>query len=361
MLITVDGQSSTGKSSLAGSLASRLGFHFLGSGSLYRLVAYAQLFLSTSIEEFVSSLEEHLVFKYDLGDMRVIYRGEDLTSQINEAEVTKLASDIAKDENIRDQLGPIQHFFDRDPGLVAEGRDMGTIIFPQAKLKFFLVADVNIRAKRRHQQLQQMGMDKSLQELVALLTERDLQDENRAISPLVPAQDAVMIDASMMWDENLEQMYQHVVSQMDSNIPADLEQVFEEIKQQAELVYQEEMAGKGLGLLNWWREQKPIIDQRFGTQEIQGGNWLCPVYQRGFNYALDAKDPEMNDYHHQVLEDGTQKQIIDSHFHNQLMRIPMVAPLIPRKILQIALNIGGGLANKTVTQNYTISDFVYIK
>lgn len=367
MLITVDGQSSTGKSSLAGSLASRLGYHFLGSGSLYRLVAYAQLNLPMSLEEFVDSLEEGLVFEYHSGDMRVIYHGEDLTSHINESEVTKRASDIAKDAGIRDQLGPIQQYFNQDPGLVAEGRDMGTIIFPQAPIKFFLKADVGIRAQRRHKQLQEMGIDKPLNELVELLSQRDLQDENREISPLVPANDAIMIDASEPWDQNLEQMYRYVVSRIEkSELPKPLESCFEDIKRQAKAIYQREMLGEEVSLHSWWQEQKPKIEAQFGTMPIQGAFWLCPVYERGFNSHLDPQDPTMNDYRYEEFKEGDlqrseQTRIIDRHFYNQLMRIPRVAALTPKKLMQIALNIGGGLANQTVDQDYQMGDFILLK
>ena len=353
MLVTVDGQSSTGKSSLAGSLASRLGFHFLGSGSLYRLVAYAQLKSLMPIEQFVASLEKHLVFEYDSGDMRVIYHGEDLTNQINESEVTKRASDIAKDAIIRNQLGPIQHYFNRSPGLVAEGRDMGTIIFPKAQIKFFLVADVAIRAQRRRKQLIEMDINKPLDELIDLLSQRDLQDENRDISPLIPAVDAVMIDASLTWAENLEEMYQHVVSQIHgSDISHDLLEKFEEVKQQAKRIYSQEIAGEGVSLLEWWRAQKPLIENQFGVEPIEGCRWLCPVYERGFKYRLDSQSPKMNDY---------RDSEIDMHFKNQLMRIPKMHKPTPRKLMQIALNIGGGLANQTVNQDYQIHDFISIQ
>ncbi len=361
MLVTVDGQSSTGKSSLAGSLASRLGFHFLGSGSLYRLVAYAQLKSLMPIEDFVESLENHLVFEYDSGDMRVIYNGEDLTNQINEAEVTKLASDIAKDVTIRNQLGPIQHYFNRAPGLVAEGRDMGTIIFPKAQIKFFLVADVAIRAQRRHRQLIEMGLNKPLDELIDLLSQRDLQDENREISPLIPAVDAVMIDASLTWAENLEEMYQHVVSQIHrSDISSELVAKFEEIKHQAQLIYSQEKAGDEVSLLDWWREQKPLIEAQFGVEPIEGCRWLCPVYERGFKYRLDSQSPKMNDYR-DLGQGDEQVREIDMHFKNQLMRIPKMHKPTPKKLMQIALNIGGGLANQTVNQDYQIHDFISIQ
>jgi cytidylate kinase len=207
MLITVDGQSSTGKSSLAAALAKRLGFHFLGSGSLYRLVAYADINLQVDLSVFILDLDKRLSYRYHNSEMRVYLGTEDMTAKINQADVTQHASDIAKDPVIREMLKPVQYKFASQKGLVAEGRDMGTIIFPQAELKIFLTADIAVRAERRQKQLRELGIVKPVSEITKQLVIRDSQDESRQIAPLVPANDAIMIDSSLPWGEILDQMH----------------------------------------------------------------------------------------------------------------------------------------------------------
>lgn len=213
MIITVDGQSSSGKSTLAGALAHKLGYHFLGSGSIYRLIAYAKL---QDIETlgYIEILKKRLKFSFEAGEMRVLVGSEDMTVKLSDNEVTQLASEIAKDPELRQRLLELQKSFNQLPGLVAEGRDMGTVVFPDAAVKFFLVSDINVRAKRRLRQLKLMGIEHSLKDEVNRLTQRDERDENREISPLKIAEGSYVLDTSLgTIEESLELMLQHVQSQ----------------------------------------------------------------------------------------------------------------------------------------------------
>lgn len=208
MLITVDGQSSTGKSSLAAALASELDFHFLGSGSMYRLLALL-INQGEPPREAVKRIAKGVEFRYQSNEMKVIFEKRDITGLLNSIDVAQKSSLIAKDGNTRALLTPLQHQFNRPPGLVAEGRDMGTVIFPSADIKFFLRAEVEIRAARRHKQLLSMGIDRSIDLILQQLKSRDRQDETRDLAPLVPASDAIIIDSSQSWDETLSTMINH--------------------------------------------------------------------------------------------------------------------------------------------------------
>ena len=208
MLITVDGQSSTGESSLAAALASELGYHFLGSGSMYRLLALL-INQGSTAEQAVERIADGLEFKYQSSEMKVIFENNDLTGLLNSVDVAQKASLIAKDGGIRELLTPLQHMFNSSPGLVAEGRDMGTVIFPDADVKLFLTADVELRASRRHKQLLSMGIERSLDAVLQQLKERDSQDETRDLAPLVPASDAIIIDTSKSWEATLSEMISH--------------------------------------------------------------------------------------------------------------------------------------------------------
>lgn len=195
MIITVDGQSSSGKSSLAFALAYKLNYHFLGSGSIYRLVAYAKS-QNMDIDEYILFLKDNLKYVFELGEMRVLVGKEDLTVELHESHISELASKMAKDKKLRDKLFVLQKSFNKSPGLVAEGRDMGTIVFPEAEIKFFLVSDIQIRAERRLTQLKEMGIKRDIEDEIKQLEARDYRDKNREVSPLIPHKDAITIDTS---------------------------------------------------------------------------------------------------------------------------------------------------------------------
>lgn len=203
-VITIDGPSGTGKGTICLHLAHWLGWHLLDSGALYRIVALAaekyQLKSSdeAAIADIVSSLD--VVFQQPkLGeDTMVIFEGDDISQKIRTEVCGNSASQLAALPQIRAALLEIQRQFQQFPGLVADGRDMGTVVFDQAPLKIYLVATVEERAKRRYKQLKQKGFDVNLLHLLAEIAKRDTRDSQRTISPLRSADDAILVDTTKM-------------------------------------------------------------------------------------------------------------------------------------------------------------------
>ena len=208
-LITIDGISGAGKGTLAKSLALELDYSLLDSGTLYRLVVLIAKRLETSdSKEIAKELNSReIIVKFD--DLKslaeVFFGSERVTEELRSEEVAMKASDLAKDSYIRNTL--IKHqrdYFDSNKGLIADGRDMGTVIFPQAKWKFFLIASIEERAKRRLRQLKEVGLEVNMPTLIDNIKARDEQDTNRDISPAVPADDALTIDTSDLSAEGLK-------------------------------------------------------------------------------------------------------------------------------------------------------------
>ncbi|MDD2925886.1 bifunctional 3-phosphoshikimate 1-carboxyvinyltransferase/cytidylate kinase [Rhodoferax sp.] len=197
-VICVDGPTASGKGTLAAEVAQRLGYHMLDSGALYRIAALAatraHLPLDASAEPTLAGLAQELCIQF-AGD-RVRLDGEDVTAAIRTEEVGMNASKISALPQVRAALVDLQHGFRQLPGLVADGRDMGTVIFPDARLKVFLTASAQQRAQRRHKQLISKGISTTLAGLCADLEARDARDSSRSASPLVPAQDALQLDNS---------------------------------------------------------------------------------------------------------------------------------------------------------------------
>ncbi|MCH9644643.1 MAG: (d)CMP kinase [Gammaproteobacteria bacterium] len=198
-VITIDGPSGTGKGTVAILLAKKLGWHYLDSGLLYRGLAWG--ILRSNIDpndgDSVSQvLPEMDIQVYELG--RVLCNGEDITAHVRSEEISQAASKISAQPAVRQRLLELQHQAGREPGLVTDGRDMGTVVFPGAQYKFYLDANPAERAKRRHNQLKQQGINVSLRNIEQDLLERDTRDAERAICPLKPALDAVVIDTSDM-------------------------------------------------------------------------------------------------------------------------------------------------------------------
>ena len=195
-VITIDGPSASGKGTISAKVAQALGWETLDSGALYRLSAYAALKagLAQADESVLAdlALKMQIVFK----DLCVYLNGEDVTEAIRQEAVGKLASKVATYPALRQALLERQRLFAKEPGLVADGRDMGTVIFPQAPLKIFLVADVNERAQRRYRQLQNLGLDGQFERILADLQARDKQVREQPVAPLKPAADAHIIDSS---------------------------------------------------------------------------------------------------------------------------------------------------------------------
>lgn len=208
-LITIDGISGAGKGTLAKSLALELNYSLLDSGNLYRLVGLIAKRLETSnSEEIAKELNSRkITMKFDnlKGLTEVFFGSERVTEELRNEEVAMEASNFAKDSFIRNTL--IKHqkdYFDSNKGLIADGRDMGTVIFPEARWKFFLIASIEERAKRRLRQLKEVGLEVNMPTLIDNIKVRDEQDTNRDISPAVPAEDALTIDTSNLSAEGLK-------------------------------------------------------------------------------------------------------------------------------------------------------------
>lgn len=210
-VIAIDGPSGSGKGTLSQLLARKLGFHLLDSGALYRLVALAALKANADLdnEERIAAIAGALDVSFDVSgeSTRVLLAGEDVTLAIRQEKVSMSASVVAAYPKVRAALLQRQRDFQRAPGLVADGRDMGTTVFPEAPLKIFLTASAQARAERRFKQLQEKGEAVDMAELVRDIEDRDARDSNRAVSPLKPAADAVLLDSTAMGiDEVLETM-----------------------------------------------------------------------------------------------------------------------------------------------------------
>lgn len=197
-VITIDGPTASGKGTVASRVAERLSFHLLDSGALYRLTALQALRREVELrdEHAIAKLAEHLPARFQ-GDT-IFLANEDVTHAIRAEEVGNMASKIAALPTVRQALFGLQLGFRQTPGLVADGRDMGTVIFPTAKLKVFLTASVEARAQRRYKQLIDKGFSANMNDLLADLQARDERDTNRAVAPLAPASDAHLLDTSEM-------------------------------------------------------------------------------------------------------------------------------------------------------------------
>ena len=214
-VITIDGPSGSGKGSLALRIARKLGFHLLDSGAIYRLAALKALRenVDLSDEDAVLAALEDFNIHFENGEELSIpfLDDEDVSSQIRLENTGDAASIIARYPRVRARLLERQQHCFQPPGLVADGRDMGTVVFPYAKIKFFLYASVEIRAQRRHKQLIDMGISANIAQLQAEIAERDERDRNREESPLVPAKDALVVDSSLLdLDQVTDLMMSHI-------------------------------------------------------------------------------------------------------------------------------------------------------
>jgi CMP/dCMP kinase len=211
-VITVDGPSGTGKGTLGFRLAQRLGWHFLDSGALYRLVALRAGDEGVALDDElrVASIAQHLRVRFEVsaGEFRTLLEGRDEADRLRTEEAGAAASVVAALPAVRAALLSRQHNFRQLPGLVADGRDMGTVVFPDAVLKLFLTASAEVRAGRRHKQLRGKGIDVRLAPLLEDIRRRDQRDQQRAIAPLLPASDAAILDTTEL---GISEVENHVI------------------------------------------------------------------------------------------------------------------------------------------------------
>ena len=196
-VITIDGPSASGKGALALRLANNLGFKILDSGALYRLYAYFYK-MNFSSDEIINQIKMYIIFNNHKNRLSIIYKEDDISSELRSEAIAKLASELSSKKEVRDTLFNIQRNFYDGNILVADGRDMGTVVFKDAKLKIFLTASPEERAKRRYLELQNRGQEVNMPALIADIKKRDFKDSSREISPLIPAEDSITIDSSEM-------------------------------------------------------------------------------------------------------------------------------------------------------------------
>ena len=201
-IVTIDGPSASGKGTLARNIAKYLGFEILDSGLLSR--GYAYLY-DCGIEhaQIIETINQDITFKSDESGIVVLKEKNNITYELRKESTAKAASKISALPETRENLLLLQRAFYIPKGLVADGRDMGTVVFPNAKLKIFLNASPEIRAKRRQLELQNRGQEVNMLALIEDIKQRDLKDKTRKLSPLIPAEDSIVIDSSEMTPEEV--------------------------------------------------------------------------------------------------------------------------------------------------------------
>ena len=218
-VVTIDGPSGSGKGTIAALLARELNWGLLDSGALYRLTALAAMnhgvdFADeTSLEVLAGHLDVQFLPAADGAGLTIILEGEQVGANLRTEEVGAMASKVAALPGVRKALLQRQRDFAEKPGLIADGRDMGTVVFPQAPLKVFLTASAEERAKRRLQQLQEKGIDANFDRLLTDIKARDERDSNRAVAPLKPADDAVVLDSTRM---SIQEVFNKVLAEMQA-------------------------------------------------------------------------------------------------------------------------------------------------
>ena len=211
-VIAVDGPSASGKGSLARKIAQIFDLAILDSGSLYRLYAF---FLEKDIDlrSIPKIIKTNIEFKIVQDDLRISHLKDDITDKLRSEKIAVKASESSSLAEVRDALFNIQRSFYKHQGLVADGRDMGTVVFKDAKLKIYLTASVEVRAKRRFLELQKRGQEVNMPALIADIEQRDFRDSSRELSPLLPADDAHIIDSSEMSLEEVIKITKNLVEE----------------------------------------------------------------------------------------------------------------------------------------------------
>jgi cytidylate kinase len=210
-VLTIDGPSGSGKGTVAQMIARKYGWHYLDSGAIYRVLAQAALKheLDLSDEAALTELAENLDVRFDFAgdELKVMLEGEDVSLLIRTETAGNAASKVAAIPAVRAALLQRQRDFRKMPGLVTDGRDMGTVVFPDAPFKVFLTASAEERAQRRYKQLKQKGIESNLSDLIAEISERDRRDSEREVAPLRPAEGALILDSTEL---GIDAVFEHV-------------------------------------------------------------------------------------------------------------------------------------------------------
>ncbi|ATC94651.1 (d)CMP kinase [Pseudoalteromonas tunicata] len=212
-VITVDGPSGSGKGTVCRLLANKLGWDVLDSGAIYRVLALAAIHHQiadsdeTALVPLAANLDVQFLIDAEKGIGKIILEGEDVTKRIRNEQVGGVASKVAALPRVREALLRRQRAFRSDKGLIADGRDMGTVVFPDAKLKIYLTASAQERANRRFNELKDSGLDVKIEDLLYDIQARDERDMNRSVAPLVPSADAIIVDTTLL---NAEQVFNKI-------------------------------------------------------------------------------------------------------------------------------------------------------
>ena len=215
-VITIDGPSGSGKGTIAQLLASRLGWHCLDSGALYRLLGLEASRAGIDVDQPRRLAEIALAMQVEFRDEGIWLDGEEVSTALRTEQAGNAASRVAAVPEVRAALLEWQRNFARPPGLVADGRDMGTVVFPRAQVKIFLTASPEERAKRRYKQLKEKGLDANLDDLTADIRERDERDSKRSVAPLAAAPDALQLESTAL---SIEEVLRQVMEQVNLAFP----------------------------------------------------------------------------------------------------------------------------------------------
>lgn len=219
-VITVDGPSGSGKGTVCRMLANKLGWDVLDSGAIYRVLALASVhhqikeLTESALLPLAANLDVQFLVDKETGAGRIVLEGEDVSKAIRTEEIGNLASKIAAIPSVREALLRRQRAFRSENGLVADGRDMGTVVFPNAELKVYLTASAEERARRRFLELKERGVDVKIDSLILDIQARDDRDMNRKVAPLVPAEDAIVIDTTEL---NAQQVFEKIITLCDEH------------------------------------------------------------------------------------------------------------------------------------------------
>lgn len=224
-VVTIDGPVGSGKGTITQLLARQLGWHLLDSGALYRILAHAAQQQSVAFDdpfalsELAKSLNVSFRPSKNLGPVEVLLDGQDITADIRTETTGSNASKISAFPEVRQALMDTQHAFDRPPGLIADGRDMGSVVFKDAQIKIYLDASPEERARRRHKQLQDQGVSVKFDTLLEEIEARDMRDKSRSVSPLIVPKDAVVVDTQGM---SIEEVFQRVMKIIEEQLGSDV-------------------------------------------------------------------------------------------------------------------------------------------